>query len=168
MLSCFFELKLQFYQISLQTSVENQIDKIEKWWSFNFRFNVLKKLNVLVFEKKMKDSSHKKANDLTTNLLVDPYQRFWFKSLQLYESEMITVTESICNQIEDNSSYKKISSKKKKLCYMFSPNLICYLIGVIHNSSILHKNSSTKRPSKPCILKTNYNNGIVPVHSSDE
>ena len=168
MLSCFFELKLQFYQISLQTSVENQIDKIEKWWSFNFRFNVLKKLNVLVSEKKMKDSSHKKANDLTTNLLVDPYQRFWFKSLQLYESEMITVTESICNQIEDNSSYKKISSKKKKLCYMFSPNLICYLIGVIHNSSILHKNSSTKRPSKPCILKTNYNNGIVPVHSSDE
>lgn len=168
MLSCFFELKLQFYQISLQTSVENQIDKIEKWWSFNFCFNVLKKFNVLVFEKKMKDSSHKKANDLTTNLLVDPYQRFWFKSLQLYESEMITVTESICNQIEGNSSYKKISSKKKKLCYMFSPNLICYLIGVIHNSSILHKNSSTKRPSKPCILKTNYNNGIVPVHNSDE
>ena len=34
---------------------------------------------------------------------------------------MITVTESICNQIESNSSYKKISSKKKKLCYMFSP-----------------------------------------------
>lgn len=127
MLICFFELKLQFYQISHQTSVENQIDKIEKWWSFNFCFNVLKKFNVLVFEKKMKDSSHKKANNLTTNLLVDPYQRIWFKSLQLYEPEMITVTESICNQIESNSSYKKISSKKKKLCYMFSPTFTWFV-----------------------------------------
>lgn len=82
---------------------------------------------MLVFEKKMKDSSHKKANNLTTNLLVDPYQRIWFKSLQLYESEMITVTESICNQIESNSSYKKISSKKKKLCYMFSPTFTWFV-----------------------------------------
>ena len=54
------QLKVQLIKYSSNRHIENLMNKIKKQHS--------KKLDALIFEKKMKDGLHNNPNDLTTNL----------------------------------------------------------------------------------------------------
>ena len=163
-------LKVQLIKYSINRHIENLMNKIGKQHS--------KKLDTLIFEKKMKDGLHNNPNDLITNLtdriLLDVKVEILKCGLKHgiatrpSEPEMMVIAENIWDQIERNGlcvNMKKKGSVKTAL------RAFTYSYVDIFDTQFLHDKNKTKvlkQLRQDCvILKPDKGNGVVLINKSE-
>ena len=137
-----------------------------------------KKLDALIFEKKMKDGLHNNPNDLITKLSERILSNVEVEILKCglkhgmatrpSEPEIMVIAENIWDQTEHNGLCKNLKKKervKSALC------AFTYSYVDIFNRQFLHDKNKTKvlkQLRQDCvILKPDKGNGIILINKTD-
>ena len=136
-----------------------------------------KKLDALIFEKKMKDGLHNNSNDLITNLsgrILSDIEVEILKCGLIHgiatrpsEPEMMVIAENIWDQIENNGLCENLMKKERGKTALHA---FTYSHVDIFDMQFLHKNKTKvlKQFRQGCvILKPDKGNGIVIINKTE-
>ena len=163
-------LKLQLIKHSINRHIENVMNNTTKQHS--------KKLDALIFEKKMKDGLHNNPNDLITNLTKRIRSDVAVEILKCglkhgmatrpSETEIIVIVENIWDQIEHNGLCENLKKKERVKTALRAFTYSCV---DIFDKQFLHDKNKTKVLKQLrqdfVISKPDKGNGIVLINKSE-
>ena len=163
-------LKVQLIKYSINRHIENLMNKIKKRHS--------KKLDALIFEKKMKYGLHNNPNDLITNLTGRILSDIEVEILKCglkhgiptrpCDPEVMVIAENIWDQIENNGVCENLMKKERVKTAL---RAFTYSYVDIFDTQFLHDKNKTKvlkQLRQDCvILKPDKGNGIVLINKTE-